>query len=863
MLIAHYPLNGNARDYFGNDGTTSGSASYVDGKISKCLDVVRGLNNHVEIPHNTQLSSSVFGVTATFSFSFWFKARSLNSYGTIISKASGGSWSNTTSGVWTYSGGVRFLLGINTGGNAANSISYIDHQPTLDEWNHYSCISNDVTKEIKMYVNGILYQTNSFSHLLDRSENSAPILIGGSRYKGISEGVDGQIDDFRIYDHALSEKEVQETYKALVLSKFPEVNDNTVNSGNFITVPDSPTILGSTSIEMWLYPTSTARQTIWNNGYGGEGTINFERSSRELRFYSGYGGGNGGGYESLDSSAIPLNVWTHVVVTRAMPSGDVKWYINGQLDNTGNFSFSTIGETTFDLTIGTGYTNDFVGKLQGVRQYATVLSATDVESRYKTGLAIDNIGNMHGKYLAESGIINPNILDYTTWTIGTNGSQSGFSANGGNAENKIVSDIDPFGKEVTVWETIGEPDSNSDGGWNGSYFPIDETKFYRFSVWIRRTVIGSGSTYFGLRGGTMIRRDSGSGTSNPYFWSGGWGFDVDEWVLLVGHAWPSGSGTGADHVDSGRYTVTDGRVANISRDYVIPAGRTSLAHRAYLYYSTDVSTIQQFLYPRVDVLDGTEPSIQALLGGFDSVNYDRTHDELGSTSVPDKPSIKYDKLNVGQFSEVGVTRGLVSWLPLKGDTKDRVTNEVATNNGATPVGDGYEFDGVDDYVSIGEPDLDFTSHHWTACFFMFPREDGGIFISPSSSGNDHFFRISEGSVKVQYCEEADTNNRSIGASVPLNEWTHVSASISPDLTIRLYINGALQATETNTIPIAYWTNNWVLGSRGNGTYHSDIILKELKVFDRVLTSEEVAQEYKSGKASLNKNSAFAKEFIEV
>ena len=57
----------------------------------------------------------------------------------------------------------------------------------------------------------------------------------------------------------------------------------------------------------------------------------------------------------------------------------------------------------------------------------------------------------------------------------------------------------------------------------------------------------------------------------------------------------------------------------------------------------------------------------------------------------------------GQFSEVGVTRGLVSLLPLIGDTKDRVTNLVATNNGATPVADGYEFDGVDDYISADVP----------------------------------------------------------------------------------------------------------------------------------------------------------------
>jgi len=54
-----------------------------------------------------------------------------------------------------------------------------------------------------------------------------------------------------------------------------------------------------------------------------------------------------------------------------------------------------------------------------------------------------------------------------------------------------------------------------------------------------------------------------------------------------------------------------------------------------------------------------------------------------------------------------------------------------------------------------------------------------------------------------------------------------------------------------------------IGKQANAGIGLDGIIRNVKIHDVALTPEEVAQEYRSGKASLNKNSAFAKEFIEV
>jgi hypothetical protein len=207
-----------------------------------------------------------------------------------------------------------------------------------------------------------------------------------------------------------------------------------------------------------------------------------------------------------------------------------------------------------------------------------------------------------------------NLIPYTTWTSGT-GSVGVFSQNGSTTENYRITDTDPFGLNSIVWEARPDSTSGPDGGWNTSTFAIDNTKLYRFSTWVRRTVTGNGSFYLGTNGfgsvnGVLLRSNTSSNNTNPYFWVG---TPSSSWELVVGHVWPVNSGNGGNHPDSGRWNITNGKFGNISNDFVWRSETTSARHRTYLYYSTNTLTRQQWFNPRVDVIDGTEPSIDDLL----------------------------------------------------------------------------------------------------------------------------------------------------------------------------------------------------------------------------------------------------------
>jgi hypothetical protein len=215
-----------------------------------------------------------------------------------------------------------------------------------------------------------------------------------------------------------------------------------------------------------------------------------------------------------------------------------------------------------------------------------------------------------------------NLIDPSTWTVGS-GSVTGFTRNGADEENYRISATNPFGGEEIIWEARPGATSDADGGWNGTSFSIDNTKKYRFSVWVQRPVQGNGHFYLGTHGygsvNGVLQRNNGASTTNPYFtinsnWNE-WG-DNSSWYLAVGHVWPAGSGTGSNDSDSGIYSTSGTLIYNAdAMDYVWLPETTSAHHRTYLYYSTVTATRQRWVYPRVDVVDGTEPSIQELVKG--------------------------------------------------------------------------------------------------------------------------------------------------------------------------------------------------------------------------------------------------------
>lgn len=415
------------------------------------------------------------------------------------------------------------------------------------------------------------------------------------------------------------------------------------------------------------------------------------------------------------------------------------------------------------------------------------------------------------------------VINSTSWDLGS-GSASGYGQNGNTNENERVTGTDPFGKSAIVWETRASGDGGADGGWNSDWYNIDNTKLYRFSVWVKRTSTSSGGTfYLGLYGNAsgVRRTDTSAYEGNPYWeCSGTSKFDKDVWYLVVGHCYPYNTTYTGQHPETGIYTIAGGatkvltiNACNIGTD-VKWAGSdvTQTVHRCYHYYCGDSTTRLQLFDPRIDAIDGTEPSISALLSGF---------------------------------------------------TANRLTDLVGTNNGtfknaptySSANGGSLVFDGTDDYVNLGSffNYQTFTIELWVnpgttqttyADIFDNNHTGGQNFVLQQNADNlnNYSFAVIDGSGDI-----SATGTIILTA----NTWTHLAFTFSPSTRVIAYVNGAFhsQGNLAGGRTINYVSPNLSLGrwSYGNSRFWKGNI-SNFKTYNRILTASEIQQNFNANRS---------------
>ena len=216
-----------------------------------------------------------------------------------------------------------------------------------------------------------------------------------------------------------------------------------------------------------------------------------------------------------------------------------------------------------------------------------------------------------------------NSIDFTVWTPGTN--TTTWPSNGDGNQNSLIYDTDPWGNSSLVLKTIPN-NGGANGGWEGCapgyWVSADKNKKYRSSVWVRRISSNTNGTFYhGLHSdgsGDVIQSD-GSTNGNPYWACQGIGYlTQNQWYLHVGHMFPYNSTPQVDPT-SGYWTRPGNYIGNpgcniTGSDPRFPSNATLIRNRVYHYYaSSDSNSNIELAWPRIDVCDGTEPTIDQIL----------------------------------------------------------------------------------------------------------------------------------------------------------------------------------------------------------------------------------------------------------
>lgn len=216
----------------------------------------------------------------------------------------------------------------------------------------------------------------------------------------------------------------------------------------------------------------------------------------------------------------------------------------------------------------------------------------------------------------------------------------------------------------------------------------------------------------------------------------------------------------------------------------------------------------------------------------------------------------YNTRGTVKIADVQIETGYVSGFIENGGSsrsnddsiKDLTKNKIINSNSLTYNFDGsFSFNGTSNYITIPQPTVSTSPNRWTISGWIKPNVNhDSFFLTPQSAGVDHFLALTvNAAFRVSITESSDVNNRtyySPNGSIPAGVWSHFSVSID-NLTLKLFINGVQYINQTETISIAGWAGNWILGQRGNSTYWFNGSVSSLSVYDRALSDTEVKQNF--------------------
>ena len=225
------------------------------------------------------------------------------------------------------------------------------------------------------------------------------------------------------------------------------------------------------------------------------------------------------------------------------------------------------------------------------------------------------------------------------------------------------------------------------------------------------------------------------------------------------------------------------------------------------------------------------------------------------------------------FSEVGITDGLVAYYPLNGDAKDYSGNgNHGTVYGAT-MATGinnkkcYSFDGIDDSILVDDnPNISFSGEQkYSLCAWVYPIAGGVTWYGVMSKGNANSYAININSPSwyLQYEIYGSLTTRAFNtanSAITPDAWNHIVVLWDGSYK-RIYING-IEVKSIADSDLGTYANTEALriGLGNNGEYLKGKI-QDVRIYNRALSDKEIGILYNLFNPNINKTLQINKENI--
>lgn len=616
---------------------------------------------------------------------------------------------------------------------------------------------------------------------------------------------------------------------ALTNDRFSNANSAYSFNGtsNYISFSNKPNIsqLNKFTISKWIYLKDATSNQIFFLNSNGPNSADCGFITRTFSGNLSFEVGNGSLTQKVTiSNANYINKWTHLLCS--YDSLTLKMYINGQLVKSLDYSLD-IKNTTAGYNLGYypgGYGQYLNGYIDDLRIYDHALSSCEIDSLYN----LQNPASIPCVNEKKVGLVAR--YDFS-------GNASDVSGNGlnGTVYNATLT-TDRFGNTSSAYDFSGSTSSYINIPDNSQLHIANEISI---SMWVYRTrntsvegilckgrdVGNSYSFMFNAGGGTygVFRAQTGTGNSNTMLTPKT--VDLNKWVHLV---------FTVDATKQVQKLFVDGVMVTEKLGYTFDANNT---------YPIQIGR-------HIVSADGTG-SGYAFKGKVDDLMiFNRALENCEVDSLFSLPNPAICGLN-------DITTGINAKYDFTGSANDLSGHAVhGTVSGATLTNDrfgkpesAYIFDGVNDYIALGNSSYLQSPYTTIAFWFKANTINSAHNIMMRSLFNGYTIRLaSDGKLAFDVWDGLSTNV-SRSSSTPMNDdkWHFGVFSYGSD-SIRFYIdNIKLQSIKTVSTGIGYNGGNVGIGRDGsNNLYFYKGILDDVVIYNRSLSLCEIDSLYYLG-----------------
>ena len=240
--------------------------------------------------------------------------------------------------------------------------------------------------------------------------------------------------------------------------------------------------------------------------------------------------------------------------------------------------------------------------------------------------------------------------------------------------------------------------------------------------------------------------------------------------------------------------------------------------------------------------------VEVLDTATDTANSDTKYTKANFMATKTKiGNNKYSIGNYTDFSNVGIMKDIIAYYPLKNISEDYSGNAYdCTDTNITYTGESAVFNGASSETTLPYGDNINPSTTPISFSLMIKKTAATdtIFFTTSQNGNANarmYLRSGTNNGIGMGIQTNSTGGTENGDSLPLGEWHHIVLTMD-GTNARLYLDGSIVGTSGTKRYTSYVFNeNIAIGNHDNNYWLSGEV-RNVKVFNRALTAEEIAIE---------------------